>query len=142
MFNYKIVVNMKLIITNLYTLFVLMLCDAIVLLSVKWTISIDVIYIVLLMIGTLPFMLVSNLFDKSITFFPYYFIRLRQVDVYSAFFLYMLGFAFGTFYLWHTFWQHDGHWILGCIFGTILNWILVAMKGNDLVLVHKRMGVM
>lgn len=142
MFNYKNVVNMKLIITNLYTLFVLMLCDAIVLLSVKWTISIDVIYIVLLMIGTLPFMLVSNLFDKSIMFFPYYFIRLRQVDVYSAFFLYMLGFVFGTFYLWHTFWQHDGHWILGCIFGTILNWILVAMKGNDLVLVHKRMGIM
>lgn len=113
MFNYKNVVNMKLIITNLYTLFVLMLCDAIVLLSVKWTISIDVIYIVLLMIGTLPFMLVSNLFDKSIMFFPYYFIRLRQVDVYSAFFLYMIGFVFGTFYLWHTFWQHDGHWILG-----------------------------
>ncbi len=133
---------MKLIITNLYTLFVLMLCDAIVLLSVKWAITIDVVYIVLLLIGTLPFMVVSTLFDKSITFFPYYFIRLRQVDVYSAFFLYMLGFAFGTFYLWYTFWQHDGHWILGCIFGTILNWILVAMKGNDLVLVHKRMGVM
>lgn len=80
---------MKLIITNLYTLFVLVICDAIVLLSVKWAITIDIIYIVLLMIGTLPFMVVSNLFDKSITFFPYYFIRLRQVDVYSSFFLYI-----------------------------------------------------
>lgn len=32
--------------------------------------------------------------------------------------------------------------VLSIILGTMLNWILVAMKGNDLVLVHKRMGVM
>ena len=125
---------MKLIITNLYTLLILAVCDSIVLLSVKWAITIDVLYIVLLMIGTLPFMVVSSLFDKSITFFPYYFIRLRQIDVYSSFFLYMLGFAFGTFYLWHTFWQYDGHWILGCIFGTILNWGLVLFRKIFLLL--------
>lgn len=42
MFNYKNVVDMKLIITNLYTLLILAVCDAIVLLSVKWAITIDV----------------------------------------------------------------------------------------------------
>lgn len=31
--------------------------------------------------------------------------------------------------------------VLSIIFGTMLNWILAAMKENDLVLVNKRMGV-
>lgn len=133
---------MKTILATLYTLVVFVLCGVIVISLVKWAMGLSVIPIILLIVGTFPFMFLSNWFDKAITFFPYYFIRLRPFDVYCLFFVYFIVFGIATFQLWSFFWQHEGHWILSCIFGTIMYWILLAMKGNDLVLIHKRMGIM
>ena len=116
---------MKTLFGILYTLVVCAVCSAIVIFLMKYVVNFGIFPIILLLVCTIPFSVVAHLIDKHVVFAPYFILGLSPTGVYTQ---------------WINYWQHDGHWILSCIFGTALYWFLLATKGNDLVQAHKMMG--
>lgn len=131
---------MKTLFGILYTLFVCAVCSAIVIFLMKYVVNFGIFPIILLLVCTIPFSVVTCLIDKHVVFAPYFILELSPTGVYTQFFFYFAAFILSSIQLWINYWQHDGHWILSCIFGTALYWFLLATKGNDLVQAHKMMG--
>lgn len=134
---------MKTLLASIYTFVVIAVCGIIVTSLMGWIITLGTIPIVLLMIGVMVVLsFIVHLIDRHLLFKPYYMIRLNPTGVYCQFFLYFIAFIGGAVHVWINYWQHDGHWVLSCLLGTVIYWVLLATKGNDLVMMHKSRGIM
>lgn len=131
---------MKTLFGILYTLVVCAVCSTLVTFLMKYVVSFGIFPIILLWGSTILLSVFTRLVDENVVFVPYYMMKLSPTGVYCQFFIYFWAFILDTIQLWVDYWQHDGHWILSCISGTALYFVLLATKGNDLVMVHKIKG--